>query len=114
MHSPDREHVRDVAAADVDRVLGEHELAQIIGRVREEPHVREVAESAETLVAPDDPLGSVAHRGRHVQHARPLLARQRQDMPEQRPRLLERVASAADGDDLRLGHYSAAARTAAS
>jgi hypothetical protein len=76
--------------------------------------VRDLGESREPLVDGNDALGAVTDRGRYVQDAWPLLARQRQDVPEKRLTLLRRVPAAADADDLRVGHYRAAARTAAS
>ena len=48
--APDRERVRRVPARDVDRVLREHELAQLVGRPRAERDVARLGAPRERLV----------------------------------------------------------------
>src|SRR5262249_39061222 len=69
--------------------------------------VRELAEAGAALVEGDDAFRRVADRGRHVQHPRPRLAREREHVPHQRAGLLRRIPVAAEPDDLRRPGHAA-------
>ena len=71
MHAPDREHVRGVAAADVDHVLARHVLRRSLGHAEQRHVARLAVARRELLVEADDPLGLLAARRRQVADARP-------------------------------------------
>ena len=100
--APDREHVRGVAAADPDHVLGERQLPEVLRRPREELEVPELApcrgsgrrSAARTTGPPRSPSRRTETRGDRPGRA-----------PE--PRRRQRPAGpAADRDDVPFRHRS--------
>src|ERR1051325_1087205 len=102
VHAPDREHVRRIAAADVDDVVPQHERAEIAHGAVEEPEVRAAREGA---VEARHIARRVAARRRQKENARPALARERQQPIVEPPvaRLHEEAAAAEGGDHARIG-----------
>ena len=108
VHAPDREHVRGVAAADADRVLREHELAQVGRRIREREQRARLGAAREAVVEHRRPRSPGRRRGRHVEHARPLFAGQLEHVAIEQVGLLGRVSAAAEADDVPLRRHRTA------
>ena len=101
MHAPDREHVGRVAAADVDDVLAQHEVAQLADGAVEELQVRRLAAVlCEGAMEAGDVIGRVAARGRNEEDARAFAAGEREEPAVQAgiARLHAEAAAAESGD----------------
>src|ERR1700733_9557506 len=105
MDSPDRQQVRDVAAADVDDVLGEHEGFEVADGSVEQLNVgRATVVLSEGGVETFDVLGGVSAGGRdEADLRRGLASAGEHEAVKQRVVRLHREAAPAERDDLAQG-----------
>ena len=107
MESPDREHVRGVAAADHHDVLLRDQRRDVLGDAIEEREMRRFAIGAgELLIEGQQVVRAVARSGRQEEDARPLAPRESQDVA--RERWEEELPAAARDDAPRHGLHPGA------
>ncbi len=107
VRAPGAEHRHDVAAPDVDEVLGEQMGGEVVLDAADsliaakQRHVRGVAVGGEAAVEAHDVMIGVAGGGRQEAHPRAHGGGEREDVVvEQRGVFLHREAAAAEGHDL--------------
>ena len=85
VETPDREHVRGVAAADHHDVLLADERRDVLDLAVEEGEVRRLAvHPGKLLIEGQQVARAVARGGRQEEHARPLASREREEVPRER------------------------------